>query len=64
MNHNPRKNHEGYNDPTAYAALKNIEEEEKIRKLIGVLKIICELFGYQMENRVVLRNKRTGKVWK
>lgn len=64
MNHNPRKNSEGYSDPTTYAALKNIEEEEKIRKLINVLRIICELFGYSVEGRVVLRNKRTGKVWR
>ncbi len=27
--HDPRKNAEGYSDPTAYAALRNIQKEEK-----------------------------------
>ena len=64
MNHNPKKNSEGYSDPTTYAALKNIEEGERVVKLIRTLTYICGLAGYTVESRIVLRDKRTGKVWK
>ena len=64
MNRNPRKNSEGYSDPTTYAALKNIEEEERVNKLIRTLSYICGLAGYTVEGRIVLRNKKSGKVWK
>lgn len=64
MNHNPKKNSEGYSDPTTYAALKNIEDGERVAKLIRTLTYICGLAGYTVESRIVLRDKRTGKVWK
>lgn len=64
MNHNPKKYSEGYSDPTTYAALKNIEEGERVVKLIRTLTYICGLAGYTVESRIVLRDKRTGKVWK
>ena len=41
---NPRLNAEGYNDPTAYLALRNIEREERRKKQ----NIDPRLPGYQM----------------
>lgn len=42
---NPRRNAEGYSDPTAYEALKNIEreEDERFHRLLHTLFYLCEL---------------------
>lgn len=42
---NPRRNAEGYPDPTAYEALKNIdrEEDERFHRLLHTLFYLCEL---------------------
>lgn len=62
---NPRKNAEGYSDPTAYKAIKNIDEEtERFHKLLNSIFAICELSDFYIEGRVVLVDKRTGKVWR
>ena len=41
---NPRRNAEGYSDPTAYEALKNIdrEEDERFHRLLHTLFYLCE----------------------
>ena len=60
-----RKNHEGYDDPTAYEAIKHLEAEyERHRKLIGCILRICELSGFKVEEHIVLRDLRTGKIWR
>lgn len=39
-----RKNTEGYSDPTAYEALRNIEQEEdRFHKLLETIFTLCEL---------------------
>lgn len=59
---NDRKNAEGYSDPTAYQALKNIEaEEERFRKLLYAIFDICELADFAIEGRIVLIDKRYGR---
>lgn len=65
MNKNLRKNSEGYSDPTAYGAIKNTDTEDiQFRKLLDTIFNICELSGFHLEERIVLKNKRTGKVWR
>lgn len=59
-----RKNAEGYPDPTAYEAIKNIEEEERFNKLLHTIFNICELSGFRIEGRIVLIDKVTGKVYR
>lgn len=64
-----RKNAEGYNDPTAYNAIKNVEQEldkdeARFHQLLNTLFSICELADFHIEERVVLKDKRTGKVWR
>ena len=49
---NPRRNAEGYSDPTAYEALKNIEREED------------ERFHRLLHTRIILVDKRNGRVWR
>lgn len=63
---NPRKNAEGYSDPTAYEALRNIEskEDERFHKLLYAIFDICELAGFEIEGRIVLVDKKSGRVWR
>lgn len=63
---NPKFNSEGYYDPTAYEGTKDIIKEEAIHQkrvndLVFVLKYIIDKAGFQMGNRVILRDKKTGK---
>lgn len=70
------KNGSGYLDPTAYVAIKQIEEEQrridrendpdydKYMKLVGCILRVCELSGFHLEERLVLKDKRTGKVYR
>ncbi len=62
----PRKNAEGYSDPTAYEALYNIEHEEieRFHKLLHTLFYLCDLAGFEIEGRVVLIDKKSGKIWR
>lgn len=64
-NKNTRKNAEGYSDPTAYEAIKNVDKEEaKFHKLLYVIFDICELAGFKIEGRITLVDKKNGKVWR
>lgn len=60
----PRRNGEGYLDLTAYKAIQSAEEEERFHKLLHTIFYLCELAGFQIEGRLVLRDKRSGRVWK
>lgn len=60
----PRRNSEGYLDLTAYKAIQSAEEEERFHKLLHTIFYLCELAGFQVEGRLVLRDKRSGRVWK
>lgn len=61
-----KKNAEGYNDPTAHAAMSKIirEENEQLRRLtalVGVLKYIINLAGFDLLKRIELRDRKTGR---
>lgn len=65
QNKDPRKNSEGYSDPTAYNAIRNIEkEDEKFHKLLHTIFDICELSGFEIEGRIVLIDKKSGRIWR
>ena len=68
MPDNLKRNAEGYVDPTAYAALKSIANDEKVEKkaayLISVLKFIIRESGFELVNRVELRHRQTGRTFK
>ena len=60
-----KRNTSGYVDPTAYEAIKNIDAEtERFQKLLNAIFAICELSGFHIEERIVIKDKRTGKVWR
>lgn len=60
-----RKNASGCNDPTAYEVLKNLEdEEERFHKLLHTIFYICKLADFEIDGRIVLIDRRTGKTWR
>lgn len=66
---NPRKNSEGYSDPTAYAGLRPIIEAEnalqgEVNALIKVLKYIISKSGFELVSRIEIRDKKTGRTFR
>lgn len=62
----PWQNGEGYADPTAYEGLKPIiqeeaEQQKRVNNLIFVLKYIIRLAGFDLLNRIEIRDKKTGR---
>lgn len=60
-------NASGCKDVTAYKAVKKAEEDaevERFKKLLGCIFRICEIAGFQIEEHLVIRDKRTGRLWK
>lgn len=69
MADNPKRNSEGYSDPTAYLGLRSIIREEnalegEVNALIKVLKYIIGKSGFELINRIELKDKKTGRVFK
>ena len=58
------RNSEGYADPTAYQAMQNIESEKRMNDLVHVLKYIVRISGFELVERIQLRDKRSGKIYK
>ena len=58
------QNKEGYDDPTAYQAIKNIEREKRYKELVTVLKWIAHIAGFEIVERICLRDKKSGKIYK
>ena len=55
--------------------LNNVENKEnkndvenygvnRCRKMINAIKALCDLAGFSIENRIVIRDLKTGKVWR
>lgn len=65
-NNDIRKNGSGYYDPTAYQAIQNIDasDDERFRSLLNTIFAICELSDFHIEERIVIKDKRTGKIWR
>ena len=64
-----KRNKEGYHDPTAYKGMMAVLREEndqqrRLTALIGVLKYIIDLAGYDLLNRIEVKDRRTGKEYR
>lgn len=63
-----KKNKEGYNDPTAYkgmmAVLREEVEQRRLNHLINFIKRLVDEEGYELLNRIELRDRRTGKEYR
>lgn len=64
------RNKEGYPDPTAGEAIGTLAKEERrerneaVTSLITMLKQIISLAGFELAERIVLRDKETGKEYR
>ena len=63
---NSKYNSEGYADPTAYYGTKEIireesETEKRAYDLIKVLKFIIRSCGFELIERVKIKDTKTGK---
>ncbi len=57
-----KHNEHGYSDPTASAAFRNLSrEEQKLSKLLRIIFAACDLAGFELEGRISLIDKKTGK---
>ena len=61
----PWENKSGCKDPTAYAATKPItEDEQRVSELVKVLKYIIKLAGFELINRIELRDRKSGRMYR
>lgn len=66
-NNDLKRNGSGCLDLTAYAAIKNIEGDEDYERacsLIKTLKHVCRLSDFEIIGRIVIKDKRTGRIYK
>jgi len=65
----PWENAEGYKDPTAYEGMKNVIQDEqrqqkRVNDLIFVLKFIINLAGFDLLNRIEIKDRKTGREYR
>lgn len=68
------RNEEGYNDLTADKVFSSVlkkpvsEQDAKslsrIKHLMSIVRFAASEFGFDIEERVILRDKQTGKIWR
>lgn len=66
------RNASGCYDPTAYKAIikadkdleKSRDEKTRIHNVICEIHKICTANGFHVEERIILRDKQTGKIWR
>lgn len=71
-NGKPWLNNSGCPDPTAYEALKHIQNEERksnhvdsnAHMVVTTIKNVLDLAGFEMLGRIQIRHKKTGKIYK
>lgn len=60
-----KRNGSGYVDPTAEKAIKEVSKEEaKLSQVIKIIQAVAHLGGFHIEERIVLRDKKTGTIWR
>lgn len=66
MRRNPYRNSEGYPDPTAYHGTRGMAREDaglerKATELIKTLKFIISLAGFELIERIAIKDSKTGR---
>lgn len=73
---NLAKNASGYADPTACKAIRKVDRDRaaeeaewwnsknRLDDLLDCLKYIIEASDFELEGRIILKDKKTGRVWK
>ena len=55
---------EGANKAYQCRTLKIDEEDARFHRLLDMIFYLCELAGFRIEGRIVLTDKRTGRIWR
>lgn len=59
------RNGSGYSDPTAYKAMRHVcDEEERFKELLKVLFYVTKNAGFHIEERMVIKDLKTGRIWR
>lgn len=66
---NPRRNAEGYPDPTAYYGTREViktesEADKRAFDLIKVLKFIIRSCGFELIERIQIKDTKTGREYR
>ena len=65
MTPKPWENKSGCKDPTAYSVEKTIlEDEQRKDELIWVIKKIIRWSGFELMNRIELRDRKSGRFFR
>ena len=64
MNRGEKYNSSGCKDLTTYYALNNIEADERFRNFLKEVFKLSHRYGFRLESRIVVTDKKTGKVLK
>lgn len=57
-------NASGCKDLTSYQALQNIESEERFKQFLKAVFKLSERYGFHIESRIAVTDKKTGKKWR
>ena len=62
---NPKLNNSGYRDMTAYEAIKNADKPDEVAaRVISLIKQLASICGFEITERIVIKNKTTGKEYR
>ena len=57
------KNTSGYSDPTAAEAITHADEAyDRFNKLLGIIFKLCDISGFHLESKIIVRDNKTGKI--
>ena len=56
-------NNEHYRDPTAFKAMENMDAK-RVRRVVKNIKLYINENDLELLNRIELKDKRTGKIYK
>lgn len=63
-------NHEGYSDTTAERAIAKVMRQQReeipddISFMVRTFKNMASLLGYDISERIVFKDRKTGKEWR
>lgn len=57
-------NASGCRDLTAFQALNNIEAEERLKKFLKEVFKLSERYGFHIDDRIAVTDKKTGRKWR
>ena len=61
-----KRNKSGYKDPCAYKAIYNVdrEQQDKYDAVMDSIEKVCEQANFEIIDQIILRDKKSGRVWR